>query len=62
MRIISWAGLLWIAMSKTGHGYHRPSLRHTGRKQHDGTWDRRADKIEGSTKLSRRLAMRCQIA
>lgn len=57
MRILSWAGLLWIAMGKTGNGYHRPSLRNTGRGEY-----RRQDKLEGSTKLSRRLAMRCQLA
>ena len=36
-----WAAMLWTAMSKSGDGYHRPSLKHTGRGS-----DRREDKLE----------------
>ncbi len=57
-----WIAMLWKAMAATGKGYRRDSLRHTGRQMKDGTWDRRADKIEGSTKLSRTLLARCQVA
>lgn len=57
-----WIAMLWRAMAATGKGYRRHSLRHTGRQQKDGTWDRRADKLEGSTKLDRHLLARCQVA
>lgn len=42
-----WLSLLWQAMSRTGRGYKRHSLRHTGRRNADGEWDRRKDKIDG---------------
>lgn len=45
-----WLQLLWIAMSKTGRGYRRPSMRHSGKGN-----DRRKDKLI-TTKLVRRLA------
>lgn len=49
----AWVSVLWKAMAETGKGFHRHSLRHSGRGD-----DRRPDKI-GATKLSRQLlAMR----
>jgi hypothetical protein len=36
-----WIELLWTAMQKTGKGYHRPSLKHTGKGV-----DRRNDKLK----------------
>lgn len=47
-----WLQLLWMAMSKTGRGYRRPSMRHSGKGA-----DRRKDKLI-TTKLIRRLAQR----
>lgn len=38
-----WVSLLEQAMQRSGRGYRRPSLRHTGRGQ-----DRRPDKLVGS--------------
>jgi hypothetical protein len=48
----SWIAVLRIAMAKTGKGYKRQSLRHTGKDD-----DRRADKLAagGRSKLERRL-------
>jgi hypothetical protein len=48
----NWITMLWFAMSKTGKGYRRPSLRNSGK----GT-NRRVDKLGTymSTKLERRL-------
>lgn len=51
-----WVQMLWIAMARTGKGYRRPSLRHSGK----GT-DRRKDKLT-TTRLQRRLALRVQVA
>lgn len=45
-----WIQLLWLAMSKTGRGYRRPSMKHSGIGD-----DRRKDKLI-TTKLQRRLA------
>lgn len=36
-----WVSVLWNAMTATGRGYKRQSLRHSGRGE-----DRRLDKIE----------------
>ncbi len=47
----AWISVIWKAMTATGRGYRRHSLRHTGRGE-----DRRKDKA-GTTKLSRRLAL-----
>jgi hypothetical protein len=53
-----WISKLWQAMAKTGKGYRRPSLRHTGKGD-----DRREDKKGfGGDKLSRRLMQRVQVA
>ncbi len=52
----AWIEVLRKAMAKTGRGYKRYCLRHTGKQSKvDGSWDRRADKI-GTTKLERRMA------
>lgn len=45
-----WLQMLWMAMSKTGRGYRRPSMRHSGVGN-----DRRKDKFI-TTKVQRRLA------
>lgn len=42
-----WLALLWNAMGRSGKGYRRYSLRHTGKQSKDDSWDRRADKTEG---------------
>lgn len=39
-----WRQVLWQAMTKTGHGYRKHSLKHTGKGK-----DRRNDKLEGLT-------------
>lgn len=44
-----WVATLWAAMVKTGRGYGRHSLRHTGKGD-----DRREDKKQ-TTKLQRAL-------
>lgn len=44
-----WVATLWAAMGKTGRGYRRHSLRHTGKGD-----DRRKDKL-GTTKIERQL-------
>jgi hypothetical protein len=45
-----WLQLLWMAMAKTGRGFRKQSLRHSGKGD-----DRRKDKLI-TTKLTRRLA------
>lgn len=52
-----WVSWLWYAMSKTGKGYRRPSMKRNGRGE------RRLDKtgLNGS-KVARRLMLRCQVA
>lgn len=56
-----WIQKLWLAMAKTGKGYRRDSLRHTGGLTATGEPDRRKDKI-GTSKLQRRLMLRVQVA
>lgn len=57
-----WISLLWRAMAKTGNGYHRFTLKNRP-PQGASRWrgERRADKI-GTTKLSRALGQRMQVA
>jgi hypothetical protein len=43
----AWVSMLWHTMWRTGKGYMRHSMRHTGKTDRDGTVDRRADKLEG---------------
>ena len=43
-RLDAWIARLWNAMSRTGNGYKRPSLRHTGEFD-----DRRNDKMRETT-------------
>ena len=43
-RLDGWIAMLWNAMAKTGHGYKRPSLKHTGIDD-----DRRNDKMRETT-------------
>ena len=47
-----WVGFLWEAMSRTGRGYRRFSLRYTG----EGS-DRRHDKREGEPSLVRKARL-----
>jgi hypothetical protein len=57
-----WISMLWKAMAKTGRGYRRFTLKNrppAGAAEWRG--ERRADK-EGTTKLSRSLMQRCQVA
>jgi hypothetical protein len=59
---MEWISLLWRTMQKTGNGYHRPTLKNqppAGASHWRG--ERRADKV-GTTKLTRRLALRVQVA
>jgi hypothetical protein len=57
-----WIQRLWLAMAKTGKGFKRASVRHTGRLDvKTGERDCRKDKL-ASTKLMRRLAQKCQVA
>lgn len=51
-RLAFWVGLLWEAMSRTGWGYRRFSLRHTGVGD-----DRRDDKREGEPSLVRKARL-----
>jgi hypothetical protein len=37
----AWASMLWHVMQKSGHGYHRPTLRNSGTGA-----DRRKDKLD----------------
>jgi hypothetical protein len=59
---LEWVSLLWHAMRKTGNGYPRPTMKNQPPAGAAG-WrgERRADKV-GTTKLSRRLALRVQAA
>jgi hypothetical protein len=59
---LEWVSLLWHAMRKTGEGYHRPTMKNRPPAGAAG-WrgERRADK-PGTTKLTRRLALRMQTA
>ena len=43
-RLDNWIAMLWNVMSRTGHGYKRPSLKHTGIDD-----DRRNDKLRLTT-------------
>ncbi len=43
-RLDNWIAMLWNVMSRTGHGYKRPSLKHTGVDD-----DRRNDKLRETT-------------
>lgn len=57
-----WIQKLWLAMAKTGKGYRRATGRYTGKQDpKTGEWDRRKDKL-GTTKLTRRLALKMQVA
>ena len=47
--IALWNQMQWNVMTRTGKGYRMHSLKHTGK---DG--DRRADKIDGESKLQRK--------
>jgi len=53
---VLWVRQLWLAMARTGKGYRRDSGRNTGKGD-----DRRKDKV-GTTKLTRRLALKVQVA
>lgn len=43
-RLDGWIAMLWNVMSRTGNGYKRPSLKHTGIEE-----DRRNDKLRATT-------------
>ncbi len=48
LRVDMWIALLWDAMGRTGRGYRKPSLKHTGRGE-----DRRPDKLERAERALR---------
>lgn len=56
-----WVANLWMTMTRTAKGYHHPTLKNLpprGAAKWRG--ERRTDKA-GTTKLSRRLALKVQI-
>jgi hypothetical protein len=49
----NWAAALWHVMARTGNGYRRQSLKHTGIGD-----DRRKDKLSGVPKRFRQYRQR----